>query len=632
MSVIKTTKTSQSPRLFVLVGNARVPVQMQSQLFRRLIRSAVSLCVEKSREQKKTVSARNLLLLTRRYQHALLYTLTTSKVDGICWTATAIPQENFDYSDKEGAALWEQLRTSCKANARNLAPNRCARLRRINLASTTCDVSILREAIDNVELTFALQVKIGISTRSQTSVKSIPQHTKHLVRAPIPWSDFDPPLRVGRNGSFFGFSDLHPSVISNSLTVGGTGSGKSQSVILPILNALLNYQLNDGTVASVMVVDPKRELEAKVRAVLNLRGEQARLVVIGECPAVPLFAEDSPLTMSDRLAKLQTFGPTDSPDGDHSYWKNLGMAVVLDLMQLEDAFFQLTQGMRLTALLCSELQLPKTENVGYWSQLRALLAYTRTSRARLKETDSLLRFVCLQAKVACLSTQVMQVYGSDDELMRQWCYAVQSAEPLINALANPDMARFVDLDPISCSLGQHTDIANLVEQGKVILFCPEPTEGHRIAAKAVKSKFFEAVFARHNLRRPIGIVIDEAQKFITNDAESGEQSFLDRCRAYRCIVAMATQSISSLKHALGSNSAAQTAVEIVTANTPTKFVMRTTDVETVTWLKAQLPMSNDSDPHVVDVRRPSALKPGEAYFLLADGSWGRKRARLDHST
>ena len=145
---------------------------------------------------------------------------------------------------------------------------------------------------------------------------------------------------------------------------------------------------------------------------------------------------------------------------------------------------------------------------------------------------------------------------------------------------------------------------------------------------ALKQKFFESVFSRVDQRRPIGIVIDECQKFITNDSETGEQGFLDRCRAYRCLVVMATQSIASLRHALGSNNAAQTAVEIVTTNTPTKFVFRTTDAETVSWLKSQLPASCDADPHVIDVRKPSSLKPGEAYYFLSNGAWGRRQSRL----
>lgn len=612
--------------LIVLVGHEKVPLAVWSQTFRRLVRTAASFCATSVQAQKlkRTGYAPNL---AKQYRHALFYALTTP-VNGICWTGTAIGEDTeLNALNKDGSYFWNQLRAPYRSSGKNLAPNRKVRGLRIKAASLTCEFQIFQEAIKNLGSTYELQIKIGVPT-PPTNEAINRRASSPMIQPAVPWEDSDPSLKVGRQGSFFGYNELHPIKINNSLTVGGTGSGKSQSVVIPLLTSLLSYQLRDGKTAALLVVDPKRELESRVRSVLHERGELDRLVVMGECSAVSLFAKNSPLSMSDRLAKLQAVGPMVHPNGDHAYWENLGMGVLLDMMQLEKEFSENFQGQRLTALMCSELRLQGTTNAGYWQQLRALLAHSRTSRARQQEVDSLLRLMCLQAKIKSRSAQVMQVYTGDDEMMRQWCYAVQSAEPLVNALANPDLKPFVDLDPIPSHHDGYTDIAGLIESGKVIVFCPEPKEGHRIAAMALKQKYFESVFSRQDLRRPIGIVIDEAQKFITNDPETGEQSFLDRCRAYRCIVVMATQSISSLKYALGSNAAAESAIEIVLANTPTKFVMRTTDVDTVMWLKAQLPLSSDGDPHVIDVRRPNSLRPGEAYFLLADGTWGRKRANI----
>ncbi|MBV5347067.1 hypothetical protein JZU46_02460 [bacterium] len=569
--------------------------------------------------------------MTIRYRQALIYALTTP-VNGICWTSTAIQLDpEFDVTNDDSAFLWNQVAAACARPTKELTANRVARLLRINIVHNTCDVKTLREAVENMETLFELQCQIGVPLPPIPKLYST-QFTRSLIRSAIPWETSDPDFEVGQSGSFFGYSKLHPTTLNNSLTLGGTGSGKSCSVIIPLLKALLRYQLHDGTLASMLIVDPKRELDSVVRTVLTERGELHRLIVIGESAPVPIFSADSPLSMSDRLEKLQNFGPIDQPNGDHGYWKNLGQCVILDMMQLENEFAKNTHGKRLTSLLCKELRIHHTENCGYWQQLRALLAYTRTGRARLKEADVMLRLMCSQARIQSRSSDVMLVYTGDDELLRQWCYAVQSAEPLVNALANPDIEKFVDLDPIQNNQSSHTNIADLIENGMVILFSPESTEGHRIAAMALKQKFFESVFSRKNLLRPIGVVIDEAQQFITSDKETGEQSFLDRCRAYRCIVALATQSISSLKYALGSNAAAQTAIDIVTANTPSKFILRTTDVDTVNWLRSQLPQSTDGNPHIIDVRRPISLRPGEAYFMLADGSWGRRRASIVQRT
>lgn len=570
-----------------------------------------------------------LRMLTRHYRQGLFLMLTTPGAAVRNSHESQADELEFDFEQENNDGhFWEKVRKVWNSSAKRLSSSHKARLRRITTVAVNCKLSTLQENIKNLDAIFAIQQKIGIPKNGANDNVINAATSKPLIREASPWEASDPDLQVGIDGSFFGYSSLHPTVINNTLAIGGTGSGKSQSLVIPLLNALLRYELKDGTVASVLVIDPKKELLAHVRKTLNHRNELDRLVIIGEGGPIPIFAHDSTLSMSDKFAKLQVFGPQEHSSGDHSYWRNLGNAVLLDLMQLEWTFAMQTQGKRLFALLCAELELPNTSGKGFWQQLRAVLAHSRTSRARLRVTDTLLRFICRQARVEIRSTQVMQVYTGDDELMRQWTYAVQSADPLVIAMSNPDVTEFVDLDPVQKLNNSNINIGDLIEQGKVIVFCPEPREGHRLAAMSLKAKFFEAVFSRKNQLRPIGVVADEFQKFVTNDAETGEQSFLDRCRAYRCIAVLATQSISSLKYALGSTAAAQTAVEIVTANTPSRFIFRTTDTDTVAWLKSQLPYASDSDPHVIDLRRPMGLQQGEAYFMLANGKWGRKRASI----
>lgn len=622
------TRPNRKPPLIVKIGRAQVPLKIHSQVFRRLLRSTATNCALQFEDQK-SMTDEKLRTLTKQFRQALFLMLTTPLAAVRDTEAHHAVDFEFELDINDGH-VWEKIKETWNSpTKRRRTPSHNARLMRIRTVSANCKLSILQENIQNLDAIYALQQKIGIPTIGATDNAFNAVASTPLIREAIPWEPSDPDLQVGTNGSFFGYSSLHPTVINNSLAIGGTGSGKSQSLVIPLLNALLRYELHDGTVASLLVIDPKKELLAHVRTTLGQRNELDRLVIIGEGAPIRIFANDSALSVSDKLAKLQVFGPKAHSESDHSYWQNLSNAMLLDLMQLELAFAKQTHGKRLFALMCDELRLPNTWGKGFWQQLRAVLAHSRTSRARLRETDALLRFICRQALVEIRSVQVMQVYTGDDELLRQWTYAVQSADPLIIALSNPDVCQFVDLDPVQKLDGCNTNISDLVVQGKVVVFCPEPREGHRLAAMSLKSKFFEAVFSRENQRRPIGVVADEFQKFVTNDQETGEQSFLDRCRAYRCIAVLATQSISSLKYALGSNAAAQTAVEIVTANTPSRFIFRTTDTDTVAWLKSQLPCASDSGPHVIDLRRPASLRPGEAYYILANGVWGRKRACLE---
>ncbi|MGJ9420732.1 hypothetical protein ACHAC9_23735 [Massilia sp. CMS3.1] len=111
----------------------------------------------------------------------------------------------------------------------------------------------------------------------------------------------------------------------------------------------------------------------------------------------------------------------------------------------------------------------------------------------------------------------------------------------------------------------------------------------RIITKAIKAKIHEGVFARVDLERPVFTVVDEWQRYISNDPETDEQAYLDRCRGYRGMALYATQSLASLAYALGADSAAQAAINILLANIPTKILLCTSDEATVAWLRAVLP-------------------------------------------
>ena len=83
-----------------------------------------------------------------------------------------------------------------------------------------------------------------------------------------------------------------------------------------------------------------------------------------------------------------------------------------------------------------------------------------------------------------------------------------------------------------------------------------------LIAKALKAAYFEAILgsaarsrAGHGLPL-VAYVADEAHRFVTCDAAHGEQSFMDACRSFGAFCVLATQSCSSLRHALGESAGA----------------------------------------------------------------------------
>jgi hypothetical protein len=147
----------------------------------------------------------------------------------------------------------------------------------------------------------------------------------------------------------------------------------------------------------------------------------------------------------------------------------------------------------------------------------------------------------------------------------------------------------------------------------------------------LKTKFFAYALSRRNMLRPFFYIADEAQRFVSGDPVSGEQSFLDRCRAFRCISILATQSIASLRFALaaadnGPENGALGAASLnsVLQNIGNAFYFRTMDNETTQTLTHMFPNAPvTGKPHIISVRPPSSLAPGESYYLFADGRVGR---------
>lgn len=452
----------------------------------------------------------------------------------------------------------------------------------------------------------------------------------HDSRPLRPWTAEDPLLRFGQNGSFFGLDFAHPEDIRNLLVLGETGAGKTVSAVIPYLRAALSYTLGNDKRATVFVVDPKGELRETCETFFRDAPDEGRFIVLGEnTRPVRFFPLSSPLGMADRREKLDSFLPLrDLAHGDHAYWHQNSMSKIYALMHLQYEADRLVPGERLFNGWASRLGI-KVKSRSSWVVLKAILEHScEGGRRRLKEASDHLKATCSLFGIDGPEADVLGMYTASEEGFAQFLYVLTCATPVLALLTDECLDRYVDLDPVPDPSLDGIDISALVEQGKVILIQPENRESARIAARAVKGKIYEAVFARTDLERPVFTVVDEFQRFVSSDPETGEQAYLDRCRGYRGMVLLATQTLASLKHALGSNSSAQSAVEILLANSPSKIVMRTTDETTLAWLRAVLPGPPTPGPHVVDVHRPLEFTRGKAYFVQANGSWALRQATL----
>jgi len=149
--------------------------------------------------------------------------------------------------------------------------------------------------------------------------------------------------------------------------------------------------------------------------------------------------------------------------------------------------------------------------------------------------------------------------------------------------------------------------------------------------RCLKSKFFEFAFSRQNKVRPFFYVVDEAHRFLSSGEQDGEQSLLDRCRAYRTGVVLSTQSIASMAYRLESAiGGGFNALQIMLNNCGNALYFRTSDIQTQDNLRQRIPDPPVRDrPHVIKVRPLATLPVGNCYALRSNGSWGLFQVHLN---
>jgi hypothetical protein len=187
----------------------------------------------------------------------------------------------------------------------------------------------------------------------------------------------------------------------------------------------------------------------------------------------------------------------------------------------------------------------------------------------------------------------------------------------LNPFQRPDPAKTVAMKAI-------------FDHGKVVVY-KTSTSGlaDECFGRALKRIFMDMTYhLKRPSKRPVAYICDEFHRYITMDEESGEQNFLDSCRAFRAIAILATQSDSSILQSLQAqqNKRPQFALNVLMNNTGTKMIFRTQDQNTTEQLKAIFAEPpTDRRPHIMNVRPPSTLATGECYFSTPHPSEGRAR-------
>ena len=473
------------------------------------------------------------------------------------------------------------------------------------------------------------------------------------------------------------------------LATGETGSGKTVSVILPAVGALL--ACGPERFAGALVIDPKRELGP---VLANAAPERVHLLepdAMGiDIMAGTTWSLDDDLaagrwlTAATRvLLRIVSFVPSSParvladhvPDSSNAEFfdregSDLARCVLALVLMLnhKDAPAAAewcagdAEALRWHGALAERAADPANiVALTAWALESALAAPLDDARSTLGACDDgpapsgwLLARIAEHARAVWgtapgegrdLLERIIDYWAPMVPIERQYAGILATARLVCAELADPIVAStlYLGCEPAWRRLRDAAgalDLAPLVAPGapgRLLVYQPSLDAHGILVGKVLKALFFEAVLAdparapgaaTHPL--PLAVfVADEAHRFITSDRH-GEQSFLDVCRAFGASCILACQSVESIEHALahgaGTRVQNDAAVAVLWNNTASKLFFRSTDAATAERLERLAPVRGGLAP-VTHVRPLSTLAPGECYAVLADGRF--ERARLE---
>jgi hypothetical protein len=460
-----------------------------------------------------------------------------------------------------------------------------------------------------------------------------------LEPRPLPWTGAEPALAVPE-WEPLGLSRISPEVLSRHvLAVGGTGSGKTVSCVVPLAAAALRYPGPGGPEElrpALLVIDPKHEITPALEAMTR---EQAldRRVVRGETRMLDLFEAEAPHALSPEQIVERVFGVSrawqrEGGDRQQPFFIQAAQRVLQELVAIDGSLYRAGGAPHIDAFWDAVGQRLQEEGVSpshvfepssYWPRLLQFTSLTAVSRRPV----SLYLKTCEQFGVP--TGQTVPVRAWEGIPGDTWGCIIATLQNAAREVADAD--RMVWLHPYQRPPEERKlSVLDALEAGWCVAYQPRPSSATDLyLLRLVKSSWYRLSLVRPNKVRPLVIVIDEFQRIVSADASS-EATLLDTCRAHRVAVVAATISISALQLALADSQVGGrgTALDAMLDAIGTRLFFRTTDTHSQIMLQTLLPAPPPGRPHVAAVRPLSSLDVGEAVVMSALGGWTRRRIRL----
>ena len=371
----------------------------------------------------------------------------------------------------------------------------------------------------------------------------------------------------------------------STLVLGNTGSGKTRSVLLPMLDSLLKAGFGG------LVLDVKGNLGSQTRALARACGREDDIVEFGSGPmanATNLLAKLHDGQLLELFSALSTTG---CAQDRNVTWLYKGGRIAAEVAMAMHALSKTAKNdfaRRFTPTLqavCTMLN-NRALAQGLWQYYCHELAKLQKLYQGKAEPPWLAK---AQALCAAIQAQRFHIFvehadgkTTEAEQLTWMLKGINSRLQEIDTTKNL-MARFSCLEPDACSV----DFKELIyRRNKVVLVHFDPSCGRAAAmlSRVIKERFYEALYA-YGLRLPEGrytfMVGDEFQDIIdVSTNKLSDRNLFSVSREFRNINIVATQSVASLLSA-GWDSA----VDSLLANCTNKIFLQTRDPRTIEWAK-----------------------------------------------
>ncbi|MCZ8203403.1 type IV secretion system DNA-binding domain-containing protein [Gemmatimonas sp.] len=436
------------------------------------------------------------------------------------------------------------------------------------------------------------------------------------------------------------------------LVLGSTGSGKTASVLAPLLFGLLREREAAPLEhrSAVVVIDPKRELASPVLA--SCAG--VHVIAAEGTPPIDAFGSidrdraDAGV-YTDHLLALAG----ESWEGVRDpFWRTSGREVLRDCVALDLEFAVIGGGVadghirralfwrdlaqtcvnagRLTAPEARLLQSSQLPISRYLCLLRLLAREPGAGPLPVKPSGADLVLTTLTAHLPSFAPQALWRLP---ELANETATSVvATAASLVGALSSARVQRAVRLDVLpAVRPTQRLSLFETIRRGEVVIYQPADSSDESAAiGRALKSAVYNAVLygaaclPDGRPQRLAALVIDEWPVVVTAGGVA-DHEYLALCRGFGGATILGAQSLAAIRERLPGRST--DAVRAAITNTATRVQLATTCPDTVQELRHLVGPPPVPGPHLLDVRSPAHFLPGEAVWV-APGAWGIGRVKL----